>query len=214
MRPKLKICGLTRLEDARYCAAAGADYLGFIQYEASPRYVSPERVKEIVDWIHGPEAVGVFVDAGADDVNRIADAAGFALVQLHGDEPPAYCARIERPVIKALAVRPETTPASLRERMEAYAPYVRYFLLDTAKAGQRGGTGQAFDWDKARSLTGTFDVFVAGGIDAANVGEAVRRLDPFGVDLASSVEASPGVKDFDRLADFFEAFDALRSPSQ
>ena len=210
MRPKLKICGITRLEDARYCAAAGADFLGFIQHEASPRYVPPATAKEIIDWVYGPQPVGVFVDAPPDAVNRTAEAAGFAYVQLHGDESPEACAAAERPVIKAIPVRGDDTPAALRARMEAYAPYVDAFLLDTHHAGRRGGTGQAFDWDAARALSDEFRIFVAGGISADNVAEAVTRLQPFGVDLASSVESAPGVKDFDRLADFFESFDALR----
>lgn len=209
MPPKLKICGLTRLEDARYCAAAGADYLGFIQYPGSPRYVPPETAKEIIGWTYGPEPVGVFVNAAPDEINRIADETGFALVQLHGDEPPEVCAQIERLVIKAIAVRPGATPESLRAAMAPYAPHVHYFLLDTHKAGLWGGTGVPFDWDAARALSDEFDFFVAGGIDAANVGEAVERLRPFGVDLSSSVESAPGVKDFDKLSDFFDAFRTL-----
>lgn len=210
MTPKLKICGLTLLEDARYCAGAGADYLGFIQYEASPRYIRPEKAKEIIDWVYGPEAVGVFVDAGADAVNRTADAAGFALVQLHGDEPPEVCAQIERPVIKALSVRPDATPEGLRAEMARYAPHVAYFLLDTYKAGLRGGTGEVFDWEQARALTADFPCFIAGGLGAHNIADAAARLQPFGLDVSSSVESAPGIKDFDKLADLFGAFNALR----
>jgi phosphoribosylanthranilate isomerase len=106
-------------------------------------------------------------------------------------------------------VRPGTTTAQLRARMDAYAPVVDFFLLDTHRAGQRGGTGQAFDWAQARTLSDDYRIFVAGGIDAANVAAAVALLHPYGVDLASSVEAAPGVKDFDKLAAFFEAFAVL-----
>lgn len=214
MSIKLKICGITELADARYCAAAGADYLGFVQYAPSPRYVAPEMVRQIVEWLYGPEPVGVFVDAPADEVNRTADAAGFTLVQLHGSEPPALCAQIDRPVIKALAVGPDTTPEALRRQMEAYAPHVAYFLLDTQQAGLPGGTGEVFDWEKARSLTADFPLFLAGGLGVHNVEEAVRTLRPFGVDLSSSVEAAPGRKDFDKLAAFFERFDAVRRAVQ
>lgn len=211
--PKLKICGITRLEDARYCAAAGADYLGFIQYPESPRYVDPKTAREIVDWVYGPTPVGVFVNAGADEVNRTADAAGFALVQLHGDEPPALCAEIERPIIKALPVGDETTAGELAEAIDRYAGHVDYFLLDTRRPGLRGGTGTPFDWEIARGLAQEHRLFVAGGIGRDNVEEAVRLLDPYGVDLSSSVEERPGVKDFDKLADFFDTFDALRQRS-
>lgn len=213
MSTRVKICGITRLEDARYCAAAGADYLGFIQYEGSPRYVEPRAAREIIDWVYGPETVGVFVNASPDDVNRIADEAGFSYVQLHGTEPPAHCARVERPVIKALSVAPGTTTAELEEQMERYAAHVDAFLLDTRKAGLWGGTGEPFDWQKALSLSERYRLFVAGGIDAANVATVIETLQPYAVDVSSSVESAPGVKDFDRLAGFFEAFGAFSERS-
>ena len=116
----VKICGLTNLEDARFCAGAGADFLGFIQYPKSPRYVAPEVAATIIAWVYGPESVGVFVNEEAATVNRVAEAANFALVQLHGDEPPELCAQIERPVIKAFRLRPETTVDQMRRKMESY----------------------------------------------------------------------------------------------
>lgn len=208
---RVKICGITTLEDARYCAAAGADYLGFIQYPESPRFVEPALAREIIEWVYGPEAVAVFVNAGADDVNRTAEAAGFALVQLHGDEPPALCAEVERPVIKALRVRPGETADALRSRMEPYAGTVGFFLLDTHRAGQWGGTGRRFDWEIARTLAADYPIFLAGGIGPGNVAEAVRTVQPYAVDLSSSVEAEPGVKDFDKLSAFFDAFRAVQA---
>ncbi|QXD15765.1 phosphoribosylanthranilate isomerase [Rhodocaloribacter litoris] len=209
MTTRLKICGLTNLADARYCAAAGADYLGFIQYEGSPRYVDPATAREIIGWVYGAQAVGVFVNADADTINRTAEDTGFALVQLHGEEPPEVCAAVERPVIKALHVGSATTVDDLRRLMERYAPHVAYFLLDTRSHRARGGTGERFDWDRAAPLTKDYPVFLAGGIDATNVAEAVARVAPFAVDLSSSLEAEPGRKDFDKLAAFFEAWDAL-----
>ncbi|GIV62507.1 MAG: N-(5'-phosphoribosyl)anthranilate isomerase [Rhodothermaceae bacterium] len=209
MTTRLKICGITNLADARYCAAAGADYLGFIQHEGSPRYVDPATAREIIGWVYGARAVGVFVNADADTINRTAEATGFALVQLHGEEPPEVCAAVERPVIKALHVGPATTVNDLRRRMERYAPYVDHFLLDTRSPRARGGTGERFDWDIAAPLARDFSVFLAGGIDASNVSEAVTRVAPFAIDLASGVEAEPGRKDFDKLAAFFDVWDAL-----
>jgi len=209
MPPKLKICGITTLEDARYCAAAGADYLGFIQYEDSPRYVAPETAREIIGWMYGPEAVGVFVNATAEVVNEVAEAAGFALVQLHGTEPPEVCARIEHPVIKALHVTPLTTAADLRALMTLYAPQVAFFLLDTSKTGLWGGTGASFDWAVAQDLARDFPLFLAGGLGTGNIAEAVRTVQPYGIDLSSSVEATPGVKDFDKLTAFFDMYHTL-----
>lgn len=211
---RLKICGITNLEDARYCAAAGADYLGFIQYDQSPRYVEPRLAGEIIEWVYGPEAVGVFVNAAADEVNRTADEAGFSLVQLHGAEPPELCADIDRPVIKALRIGPDMTGEQLRRQMDAYAEHVDFFLLDTHRAGLWGGTGETFDWNIVRDLTVDFRVFLAGGIGRDNVEDALGRVNPYAIDLSSSVEEAPGKKDFDRLADFFDRFDRLRSSAQ
>lgn len=210
MALNVKICGITTLEDARYCAGAGADLLGFIQYPKSPRYIEPAAAKEIIGWIYGPQPVGVFVNEDADTINRAADAAGFALAQLHGDEPPEVCAQIERPVIKAFRVAPETTAAGLRAQMEPYREHAAYFLLDTHHPTLWGGTGTPFDWQHARELAEDFPLLLAGGLSAANVAEAVRRVRPWGVDLSSSLEASPGKKDFDKLNAFFDTINALR----
>lgn len=207
---KIKICGITQLADARYCAGAGADYLGFIQYPGSPRYIAPAKAKEIIDWLYGPEPVGVFVNENAQTVNRIADEAGFAYVQLHGTEPPEVCAAVERPVIKAVHVVSDASAEQLRVLMEPYAEHVDYFLLDTHKTSLWGGTGESFNWRLARELSQTYPLFLAGGITAENLEEAVQTMRPYGVDLSSSVESAPGVKDFDKLADFFDAVDAVR----
>ena len=211
MIPRLKICGITRLEDARYCAAAGADYLGFIQYEKSPRFVDPLTTKQIIDWVYGPEPVGVFVNADPDTINRTADEAGFTLVQLHGDESPETCAAVARPVIKAVRVRPDSTVAELSEYLHRYRDVADYFLLDTFREDVYGGTGSAFDWAVAQQLSAEFEIFLAGGLGPANIEEAVSTVRPFAVDLSSSLESEPGKKDVDRLADFFEIYDALRA---
>ena len=210
MSLKIKICGITNLEDARFCAGAGADFLGFIQYPRSPRYVAPEAAKEIIAWVYGPEPVGVFVNETADTVNRTAAAAGFALAQLHGDEPPEVCARIERPVIKAFRTPPETTVDQLRARMEPYRTHAAYFLLDTHHPTLWGGTGETFDWQHARALAADFPIFLAGGLNPDNVAEAVQQVRPLGVDLSSGLEAYPGKKDFDKVNAFFERVNVLK----
>ena len=207
--PKLKICGITELEDARYCAGAGADYLGFIQHEASPRYVDPKQAGEIIEWVHGPQPVGVFVNESASVVNQTAQEAGFQLVQLHGNEPPALCAEVEAPVIKAVRVVHDASSAQLRAVMEPFAEHVDYFLLDTHSTSLWGGTGESFNWRLARELSADFPLFLAGGIDAGNVEEAVRTMRPYAVDLSSSLESAPGKKDFEKMERFFETFRSL-----
>lgn len=213
MRTRVKICGITTLADARYCAGAGVDYLGFIQYPPSPRYLSPAEAAEIIGWLYGISSVGVFVDATPAEIHAAAAMAGFTMIQLSGDESVELCRQIDLPVIKTLHVRPDTTADELRRQMEAFQPHVAAFLLDTAKAGLRGGTGQAFDWNVAAELSASFDLFVAGGLHAGNVREVIERVHPFGIDLSSGVEYAPGKKDIDKLADLFETLDGINASS-
>ncbi|MCY4160184.1 MAG: phosphoribosylanthranilate isomerase [Bacteroidetes bacterium] len=205
MSCKVKICGLTTLADARFCAGAGADYLGFIQHPPSPRYISPDRAKEIKEWVHGPETVGVFVNVDAETVNLSSETAGFDIVQLHGDESPAYCRRITRPVIKAFSIRPNDTVRALSRIMDAYQGCVDYFLLDTWHSELPGGTGKVFDWSIAKNLATNFPTLLAGGLNPSNVKEAVRTVSPWGIDLSSGIEEIPGTKDFDLVTKFFES---------
>jgi phosphoribosylanthranilate isomerase len=211
MPPKLKICGITELEDARYCAGAGADYLGFIQHEDSPRYIAPDEAAKIIDWVHGPAPVGVFVNDSAEAVNRTADNASFALVQLHGNEPPEVCAAIEAPVVKAVRVLHDASATQLRTFMEPYVEHVDFFLLDTHSTSLWGGTGESFNWRLARELSADFPLFLAGGIDSGNVEEAVRTMRPYAVDLSSGLETEPGKKSFEKMERFFETFGSLES---
>lgn len=214
MSIRLKICGITALDDARYCAAKGADYLGFIQYPESPRYIEPRAAAQIIEWVYGPAPVGVFVNATADDVNRAANEAGFEIVQLHGEEPVFEVASIERPVIKALRIQPKTTEDALRRQFQEYGEVVDYFLLDTFSRRQMGGTGEVFDWSIARSMAAEYDLFLAGGIDASNVAEAVKVTRPFALDVSSSIETAPGSKDFEKIDAFMDAFEEVRSESR
>lgn len=210
MRPRIKICGLTRLEDARFCAAAGADYLGFVLAEDSPRRVDPDLAREIVGWVYGPLTVGVFRDARLDHVNRVARHVGFDLVQLHGSESPDYCRAVEAPVIKAVAVTPDARAHDLEREVERYRDRVRYVLLDTSVRGSSGGTGQTFDWPVASRVVEGNDTFVAGGIGPHNILTVAEQLNPFGLDVSSGAEDSPGVKSFEKVS---ALLDTLRETS-
>jgi phosphoribosylanthranilate isomerase len=202
---KVKICGITNLADARYAAAAGADYLGFILHRGSPRFVETLAAAEIIEWIAGPLTVGVFVNEDPETVNAASDAAGFDLVQLHGDEDPNSCRLIERPVVKAIRVRPGETARDVSRRMEPYAGLVEFFLLDAWDQRLAGGTGKSVDRRLAAELAQSFPVFLAGGLRPDNVVEAIRDVDPAGVDVSSGLEKAPGEKDFGRIDAFFEA---------
>lgn len=206
-RVNVKICGITNLEDARFASGALADYLGFIFYEESPRYVEPAKAGAIKNWIEGLECVGVFVNQPLDDVNMIARQTGVELVQLHGNESPEYCGLVEKPVIKALHVDDDTDPDELARRARSYAESARYLLFDTGVEGRWGGTGQSFDWRKLRKVSGDLPFFLAGGLGPGNVGRAVKTVRPHAVDISSGVEAEgrPGVKDYDRIDELMKA---------
>ncbi len=212
MPVKVKICGITTLDDARFAAGAGADYLGFIQHRDSPRYIAPAQAKEIIEWVHGSEPVGVFVNMPSADVIETAEEAGFALVQLHGHEPPEACEIVRgagRQVIKAFRVTHDASAEQLRALMEPYAEAADFFLLDTHSTSLWGGTGESFNWRLARDLSQDVPLFLAGGISAENVEEAVRTMRPYAVDLSSSLEMAPGVKDMMKMQTFFDTFHAL-----
>ncbi|HEX9952566.1 MAG TPA: phosphoribosylanthranilate isomerase [Rubricoccaceae bacterium] len=217
MSTLVKICGITRLDDARFCAAAGADFLGFIQHEASSRYVEPAAAREIIGWVAGPVPVGVFVNETAEAINARCAEVGFKMAQLHGHETPETCAAVTVPVIKAIPVTHDASAEQVRAMAEPYLGVVDFLLLDTSTTslfgGLFGGSGESFNWRVARDLASAADVFLAGGIAADNVAEAIQTMRPYAVDLSSSVESSPGVKDLDRLSAFFEAFRAATEPA-
>ena len=204
MSCRVKICGITTLADARFCAGAGADYLGFIQHLPSPRYITPEEAKEIKEWIYGPQTVGVFVNVDAETVNRSCDTAGFDLIQLHGDESPAYCRRMTRPIIKAFPVRPNDTVRSLSRILAAYEDCVETFLLDTWHPDLSGGTGKSFDWSVAKGLASDFPIILAGGLNVDNVQGAMETVSPWGMDVSSGLEDAPGRKSFELVTKFFD----------
>jgi len=199
--PRVKICGITRAEDALMAVEAGADALGFIFYPKSPRYITPEEARLIKTKLPPFVAtVGVFVDEDPGRVMKIASEAGLGAVQLHGHETPAYCANMGINVIKALRVRDEGD-------IRAMAGYeVSAFLLDTYKEGQMGGTGEVFDWDLALKAVkcGKTPIILSGGLTPDNVARAVEKVRPYAVDVSSGVEVQPGVKDRDKVRDFIE----------
>ena len=202
----IKICGITNLDDALACADAGADLLGFNFYPGSPRYIEPAAAREIVRQL--PTSiltVGIFVNAGSPkDVERLADKAGVAAVQLHGDESPAYCRELNgRYVVKALRAEEGFNPESAAE----YATGA--ILLDSFDGQARGGSGKVFDWLLARQTAELVPkLFLAGGLGPENVAAAVASVQPFGVDACSRLEISPGRKDIALVRRFI---DAIRS---
>jgi len=192
----VKICGLRSADDARAAVAAGADLLGLNFAPPSPRAIDVAAARAIAAAVPGMPLVGVFVDAARDDVARIAEAVGLAGLQFHGDEPPADCRGFAQWTMKALRARPGE---DLAARAAAYD--TDYLLLDTFVAGRAGGTGVAIDPGAARHLPAA-RLFVAGGLRPETVADVVRAVRPHGVDVASGVERSPGVKDHGKIQEF------------
>lgn len=179
---------------------AGADAVGFIFYTKSPRYVSVKEVKTIISKLPPfVETVGVFVNESADNINRIADSCRLDAVQLHGDESPAFCKQIRRKVIKVVRVK---DVASFKQ-LSSYK--VSGFLLDTYSESQQGGTGQIFDWGLVREGKKYGPVVLAGGLDSSNVTHAIQKAKPYGVDVCSGVEKTPGIKSPVKLKAFIKA---------
>ena len=192
---RVKICGLRDAAGTIAAVNAGADLLGF-HFCPSPRRVSPEEAKEIVDGLAvRPKIVGVFIDQEQDEVRQIAEFVGLDLVQLHGSESPGFAAG--RPVIKVLKVKDGEIPGA-----EDWPDPV---MLDSWSPDQRGGTGRTWDWELARPLLSRRRVFIAGGLEPGNVGVVVSEFKPYGVDVSSGVEASIGIKDPDKIREFVRA---------
>jgi len=200
VRTRVKICGITNGSDARHAARLGADYLGFNFYAGSPRCISPLQARKIIRRLPGRViAVGVFVDAPLRRVRQVAQEAGLAVVQLHGRESARQVTALanEFVVWKAIRVRGKVPTAQLKKFRHADA-----ILLDTFRRGQKGGTGRTFDWRLARAAKRAARIVLAGGLTPENVAEAVRRVRPFAVDVASGVEKRPGKKDVAKMRKF------------
>ncbi|MFO1457872.1 MAG: phosphoribosylanthranilate isomerase [Verrucomicrobiota bacterium] len=205
MSTRVKICGLTNLDDARMALDAGADALGFVFVPGTPRFVDWEKA---ADWIQSlpplVSRVALFVDAPSSVAAEVLARTGIEVAQFHGDESPDYCRSFRGTVrvLKAFRVRgPETL-----EGLERYRDSVDAYLLDAWSAGAHGGTGARFDWELAVSARERVGPLVlAGGLKPDNVEEAVRRVRPYAVDVSSGVELSPGRKDPEKVASFIQA---------
>ena len=197
----VKVCGITRPEDADEAVRCGAGALGFVFWPRSPRFVDPYRARAIVASLPPFIAtVGVFVNQPAEYVNGVASLVGLSAVQLHGDETPPFAAGIRRPVIKAIALGQGSHADAAQMWMDRFT-----LLLDAEDSEKRGGTGRPIDWTQASVLAAARRVVLAGGLTPDNVADAIRTVRPFGVDVSSGVEMSPGVKDHARLRALFEA---------
>lgn len=203
---RVKICGITRSEDSAAAVQAGAHALGFVFYEGSPRYVTPERAGEIIKALPAfVQTVGLFVNTSREEIRRVASVAGIQAIQLHGDYTPEDCAGYERPVIKVFRVKDATVLSLLQEYRTAG------MLIDAAVPGKWGGTGQALDWHAVATFldNGKEDLrkrlILAGGLNPENVDRAVRLVRPYAVDVSSGVEDEPGIKNHRKIEEFMHA---------
>ena len=200
-RTRIKLCGLSRPEDVDAAVAAGADAIGLVFYPPSPRNVSAEQAAGLLQRLPPfVSSVGLFVNAGLEQVRQVLDAAPISMLQFHGDETPEQCAHIAEAVgrsfLRALRIRPETKPADLLESVHLYrdaSPLFAGLLLDTWSDAY-GGTGKVFDWSLIPAEI-AHQAVLSGGLNVQNVTDAVRRIRPHAVDVSSGIEASKGVKD-------------------
>ena len=195
--PRVKICGITNIGDARHASACGADALGFVFYPGSPRFVNPDMARRIIaDLPPLVTTVGLFVNEPPARIREMVEFCGLDTVQLHGDEEPDQCSYPPCRVIKALR---------LKEHMErsVFTSYqVAALLLDAYVPDRFGGTGQQCNWEQAALIAAQQRVILAGGLNPENVVEAVRQVRPYGVDVSSGVEKEPGQKDPEKVASF------------
>ena len=196
-----KICGITRIEDALAAVEAGADAIGFVFYAKSPRAVDVRQARAIIAELPPfVTTVGLFVNASRCELNEILEVVPLDLLQFHGDEAPEDCEGYHRPWIKALRVRPGD---DLEAACQRYAG-ARGILLDTYVAGVPGGTGEAFDWSLVPARLSK-PIILAGGLSAANVGEAIAQVRPYAVDVSGGVEQAKGIKDAAKIKAFMQA---------
>ncbi|MBV2122933.1 MAG: phosphoribosylanthranilate isomerase [Candidatus Thiodiazotropha sp. (ex Ctena orbiculata)] len=198
MRTRIKICGITRTEDALTATRLGADAIGLVFYPPSPRSVSPEQAQRIVKSLPPfVTVVGLFVNEDRAVIEQILNQVPLDLLQFHGDESAEDCSGFGRPWIKAIRMRQETDLLSLEQQYKDASG----LLLDTYQAGVPGGTGKTFDWDLVpESLAGK--VILAGGLNSENVTRAVASLHPYAVDVSGGVEAAKGIKDAAKIEAF------------
>jgi phosphoribosylanthranilate isomerase len=205
---KVKICGITNIDDAQAALEAGADLLGFNFYSKSPRYILPEKAREIVAQIRSKGQrqllVGVFVNSSLEEVRSTLEIAQIDLAQLHGDEPVHMLEQLNGRGFKALRPTSETEAEIGAEWFVPYGPNAPVLLIDAYRKDQYGGTGHTADWTIATRLAQQYPILLAGGLTPDNVAEAVRQVRPWGVDVASGVECTPGKKDPEKMRLFVE----------
>lgn len=200
---RVKVCGITRLEDALLAIELGADALGFIFYPKSPRNISIEDAKNITGKLPPfVQTVGVFVNEEVDVVRDIARSATLDIVQLHGNEDTSYMKALGLKFIKALRVSTHEDVLPAKDFISAGASAI---LLDTYKVGIEGGTGETFDWEIALKAKEYGPIVLSGGLNPENVASAIAQVSPYAIDVCSGVEASPGKKDIDKMRAFFDA---------
>jgi len=204
---KVKICGITSYEDARAAVEAGADALGFVFYDKSPRFINPVKAAGIISRLPPfIQTVGLFVNEETAQVNWTADYCGIDVVQLHGDETPEDCLEVKRRVIKAFRVQKIIS----LDPLEKYQDYqVAGYLLDAWSPDAYGGTGRTFNWELAQAAKQYGPVILAGGLTPENVAEAIRVVSPYGVDVSSGVESAPGKKDLEKVKEFIRVAKGL-----
>ncbi|MCB2182242.1 MAG: phosphoribosylanthranilate isomerase [Desulfobulbaceae bacterium] len=200
-RTRVKICGMTNMDEVSHAVAAGVDALGFIFAEKSPRFIDPERAREIIATLPPfVDAVGVFVNEEPERLQEIVQFCGLTMIQLHGTESPEYCSQFQQRVVKAFQVGPDMAA----EVLTPYEDVVSGFLLDTFHKDMPGGTGQTFDWSIVQKLQPAKPLILAGGLGVDNVGQAVAEVQPFAVDINSAIETEPGRKDPELITRLFE----------
>ena len=200
----VKICGITRQQDAAAAVAHGAAAIGFIFWPDSPRFVDPYRARAIARQLPPfVSTVGVFVNQPREYINGVASLVALSVVQLHGDEPVSFAASLSRPVLKAISRRAQAV--DVPERM--------MLLVDVHDADRRGGTGQRADWPLAAELARQRRIMLAGGLTPETVADAVTTVQPWGIDVSSGVEVSPGIKDERKIAALFAALTQVRVPT-
>ena len=204
----IKVCGITRVEDALICVSAGVESIGINFSRGSKRYCEPERAAQIVKAVGGRALmVGVFVDASFDEINAIRSSVGLGCVQLHGNEPPELLRRLLPHAYKALRVK---GPSIVHDVVKYPGDHV---LLDAFVTGEVGGTGERFDWTLARAVSREKRLTLAGGLTPDNVAEAIEIALPYCVDVCSGVERSPGIKDAVLIHSFVAAVRRASMPS-
>lgn len=200
MKTFVKICGITRAQDAELASRLGAAAVGFVFRPGSPRYIAPDTARIIAAEVPSHVMkVGVFVDEDVENVRNIMDVVGLDIAQLHGNETPDYCRRLGRKIYKAVGVK-DTGMVDISEFDSDVV-----LLVDAHDPARYGGTGRTVNWDSAREIAATRPTILAGGLNAANIRLALRSVRPYGIDVSSGVESAPGVKDPVRLRSFFEA---------